>query len=192
MATSKLARIDHDLILNRLISKRKSIRSFSSKELDNEQAANLLWACQGMNEYDRRTTPSAGALYPIEVYYLDQKRFAHYLPQVHALEILTRADLRDQLARAALSQEFIAQAPGTIVITAVYERVTIKYGTPRGIRYVDMEAGHAAQNVLLQATALGLGSVPVGAFNDEGVCKLLSLPKDHVPLYLLPVGYTSE
>ncbi len=192
MSNKNLPAIDKMRPLNRLLFQRGSFRSFQPKELDDQQVADLLWACQGLNQQDRRTAPSAGALYPLEIYWVDRDQLAHYIPHLHQLDVLNQADLRSQLARAALSQEFIAQAPATVVISAVYERVTGKYGKPRGIRYVDMEAGHAAQNVLLQATALGLGSVPVGAFHDEQVSTLLSLPSDHVPLYLLPVGYTTS
>jgi SagB-type dehydrogenase family enzyme len=88
-----------------------------------------------------------------------------------------------------LGQDSIAQAPLAIVICAVYARVTEKYGR-RGMKYTHIEAGHVAQNIHLQAVALGLGSVPVGAFSDEGVQKTLGLPKDHEPLYIIPVGYT--
>ena len=75
------------------------------------------------------------------------------------------------------------------VMAAVYERMAQKYGQARTPRYVHMEAGHAAQNLLLEAVALGLGGVPVGAFHDDEVRRVLSLPIDHRPIYLLPVGH---
>jgi SagB-type dehydrogenase family enzyme len=74
------------------------------------------------------------------------------------------------------------------VITAVYARTEQRYGVERGTRYVHLEAGHAAQNVLLQATALGLGAVPIGSFSDSEIRTVLTLPEDHAPLYLIPVG----
>lgn len=94
-----------------------------------------------------------------------------------------------ELARAALEQEFIAQAPVTIVFTAVPARTEVRYGKDRSPRYIDLEIGHAAQNLMLQAAALELGSVAVGAFHDEEVATLLALPKDTIPIYLVPVGY---
>ena len=90
--------------------------------------------------------------------------------------------------KASLSQKSVSEAPVDIVITAIYERTTVKYGN-RGIRYVHMEAGHACQNILIEAAALELGAVPIGAFSDTEVQKVLGLPKDYIPLYVVPVGY---
>jgi SagB-type dehydrogenase family enzyme len=112
----------------------------------------------------------------------------HYVPEHNVLEKISGQDAREPLAAAAYGQRFVADAPINIVIAAVYGRVMSKYGE-RGIRYTDIEAGHAAQNVALQAVALGLDSVPVGAFSDAAVAKTLLLPKDVKPLYILPVGY---
>ena len=112
----------------------------------------------------------------------------HYLPAKHALEKLTEQDLRAALASAAWGQEFIKAAPLTLVFAAQFSRTTNHYGR-RGVRYVYMEAGHAAQNVHLQAEALGLGSVAVGAFDDSSVSKVLSLPNDLEPIYMVVVGY---
>jgi SagB-type dehydrogenase family enzyme len=111
-----------------------------------------------------------------------------YIPQGHKLAQVQDRDLRDELSRAAWNQEFIKEAPAVFVITAFYSRTTGRYDE-RGIRYVHIEVGHAAQNLHLMAVALGLGSVPVGAFNDELIKKLLKLSKDEEPLYLVPVGY---
>lgn len=190
MSTVQLPDTDRDEMLLKLLSERRSVRGFRPKELEPEQVGSLLWACQGLKPDQRRMAPSAGALYPLEIFWLDRQRCAHYLPFSHQLELIMHGDHRAGLARAALSQAFIAEAPGTMIITAVYARVTGKYGKPRGTRYVDMEAGHAAQNVLLQATAMGLGSVPVGAFEDDRISELLKLTPDHTPLYLIPIGYT--
>ena len=112
----------------------------------------------------------------------------HYLPNGHKLESLAEQDLRSALADFSSGQVAISQAPVNIVICAVYSRVTSKYGQ-RGIRYAHIEVGHVAQNIHLQAVALGLGSVPIGAFNDEEVKRILSLPINHEPLYIIPVGY---
>ena len=110
-----------------------------------------------------------------------------YEPDKHELAQVIEGDKRRELADAALGQSFVKEAALTIIFTVVYERTTVKYDE-RGIRYVHIEVGHAAQNVLLQATAIGLGAVPVGAFHDELVAKLLDLPDDENPLYIIPVG----
>jgi SagB-type dehydrogenase family enzyme len=99
-------------------------------------------------------------------------------------------DAQPGLYAAALRQEAVREAPVVIVIAAVYARTAQKYGEARGPRYVHLEAGHAAQNVLLQAVALDLGAVPIGAFGDDAVQRVLALPADHAPLYLIPVGHT--
>jgi SagB-type dehydrogenase family enzyme len=95
------------------------------------------------------------------------------------------------LARVALNQTWVSEGAIDIVITAVYERTTGKYGE-RGIRYVHMEAGHASENIYLQAVALGLGMVTIGAFDDDDVKKVLSLPDNEAPLYIMPVGLTAD
>lgn len=172
------------------IQKRRSVRGYSEKDLSVEQLSQLLWACQGVTEPSRglRAAPSAGALYPLEIYVVKQDGVYHYLPAGHALEKVNASDVRQQLASSAYGQSYVAQAPADIVVAAVYERVTGKYGE-RGVRYTDMEAGHAAENVFLQAVALGLDSVAVGAFSDASVANILGLPKGVKPLYILPVGY---
>ncbi len=179
--------------LEETILKRRSQRSFIQKELSLQQISQLLWSAQGITGkkwgFKFRAAPSAGALYPMEIYILNKEGLYHYIPQGHKLEQLKEEDLRVSLAASALGQSFVVEAPLDIVICAVYERVSAKYGQ-RGVRYVHIEAGHIAENIHLQAVALGLGSVPVGAFSDEEVKKILSLPEDHEPLYIIPVGYS--
>lgn len=179
--------------LEEAILKRRSQRIFLQKDLSLEQISQLLWAAQGISGgrlgFSFRTAPSAGALYPMEIYVLTKDGLFHYLPQGHKLEIFSQKDLRKALSSAALGQSPIVKAPVDIVICAVYERVTQKYGE-RGIRYTHIEAGHVAQNIHLQAVTLGLGSVPIGAFSDEQVKEILSLPNDYEPLYIIPVGYS--
>lgn len=174
------------------IFKRRSIRSFSSKELSLSQIGQILWSAQGITAkkggFSFRSAPSAGALYPMEVYIAKADGIFHYLPQGHKLEIISRKDVRKELAKASWGQDFVEQAPVDVVLCAVYSRVTSKYGE-RGIRYVHIEAGHIAENIHLQAVALGLGSVPVGAFDDKEVQKALSLPSECEPIYIIPVGY---
>lgn len=172
------------------IKARRSVRSYSSKEISLEDISQLLWACQGITNNSRglRASPSAGALYPLEIYLAKKNGIFHYIPEEHKLESVSDKDIRKDLSGAAYGQSYVEDAGIDIIICAVYERVMSKYGE-RGIRYTDMEAGHAAQNVFLQAAALGLDSVPVGAFADAAVSKILNLPRDTKPLYILPVGY---
>ncbi len=180
------------LSLEEAILKRRSQRTFLEKEVTFEQISQLLWAAQGItgkrDNIDLRAAPSAGALYPVELYVLTREGLFHYVPKGHYLEVVHKEDARAALSAAALRQEVIKFAPMTVVISAVYPRVTVKYGQ-RGEMYTHMEAGHIAQNVHLQAVSLGLSSVPMGAFEEEKVKKLLSLPEDQEPLYMIPVGY---
>lgn len=171
------------------IKARRSIRSYSDKELTLEQLSQLLWAAQGITDArGLRAAPSAGALYPLEVYVIKSDGFFHYRPQGHRLKVVEAEDLRQRLASACWGQDFVAQAPVDIVICAVYERITSRYGD-RGVRYTDIEVGHAAENIHLQAVAMGLDSVPVGAFNDKAVSSLLGISKEERPVYIIPVGY---
>jgi len=175
--------------LEEILRKRESWRRFSQEPLTNEEVARVMWAAQGVTRtWGGRTAPSAGALFPLEVYVVLEGGVHHYLPRNHQLLRLSGEDVREALCSAALSQAFIRDAPATVVIAVVFERVTVKYGS-RGERYAMIEAGHAAQNILLQATSMGLDSVPVGAFHDERVRQVLDLPDDHRPVYLVTVGH---
>ncbi len=178
--------------LEQTIAIRRSRRNFSSQSLTTEQISQLTWAAQGQKVGNRyRTAPSAGATYPLELFVVTGDGLLHYLPAKHSLEKLIEKDLRAKLAAAAWGQEFIEKAPLTLVFAAEFSRTTNHYGQ-RGIRYVYMEAGHAAQNVHLQAEALCLGSVAVGAFDDCSVSKVLSLPKNLEPVYMVTVGIPDE
>jgi SagB-type dehydrogenase family enzyme len=172
------------------ISKRRSVRRFADKDLTIGQVGQLAWAAQGITEPGRglRAAPSAGATYPLEMYVVKKEGVFHYLPQGHKLEQLSDRDHRADLAQAAMGQGSVRGAPVSFVFAAVYQRTRARYGD-RAERYVHMEAGHAAENIHLQAVALGLGSVPVGAFDDGEVAKALSLPADQAPIYIIPVGY---
>lgn len=184
-----------DVTVEQALQARRSRRVFQAAPVNLAQLGQLLWAVQGVNSSDgRRTAPSAGALYPLEVYLvagnvegLNPGIYSYDTPR-HRLLPVAPGDRRKQLADAALGQEWLARAPLVLVIAAIYERTTIKYGE-RGIRYVHMEAGHAAQNVALQALSLGLGTTTVGAFSDPGVSRIVELSEDERPLYLLPIGY---
>ncbi len=175
--------------LEQAIAARRSRRDFLPQPLTPEQIGQLAWTAQGQDARSSyRTVPSAGATYPLELFVVTSEGLFHYLLAKHALEKLTDQDLRARLASAAWGQEFIEAAPLTLVFAAQFGRTTGRYGQ-RGIRYVYMEAGHAAQNVHLQAEALGLGSVAVGAFDDSSVSKVLSLPNDLEPIYMVVIGH---
>jgi SagB-type dehydrogenase family enzyme len=172
------------------IAQRRSDRTFADTPLTSAQIAQLCWAAQGITDPGRgfRTAPSAGALYPAAVYVVDARGIFQYLPREHALRRVVDGDTRKALQAAALDQEMVGEAPACMVITLNVSRTAAKYG-PRARRYCLIEAGHIAQNVLLQATDLGLVGVPVGAFDDEQVAAILKLPGLVSPAYLLPLGH---
>ena len=175
--------------LEEVLLRRRSVRQFEEDPLTREQLSQLLWAAQGLSDpRGFRTAPSAGALYPLELYLATAEGAFHYAPSAHALQEIASEDRRPDLWRAALRQEAVRQAPAVFVLAAVYARTSAKYGAERSPRYVHLEAGHAAQNLLLQAVALGLGAVPVGASDDAAVQAALGLAAEEQPLYLIPVG----
>jgi SagB-type dehydrogenase family enzyme len=175
--------------LEELLWKRRSVREFGSRPLRMDEISRLCFAASGISDKGRglRTAPSAGALYPLELHVVNREGRYRYLPEKHALSLEKSGDLRKALMKAALGQKPIGSAPCVFIIAAVYERTRKKYGE-RTERYVHMEAGHAAQNLLLQATALGLGGVPIGAFQDDAVKQALELRAEEAPLYLIPIG----
>jgi SagB-type dehydrogenase family enzyme len=192
--TLPLPRHKSDVSLEETLLRIESVRRYSDKALTLQQLSQLLWAAQGVkNDAGKRTAPSAGATYPLGVYVVIGSvegvatGVYKYEPFKHCLSKKQDGDFRQSLSAAALDQRFVAQAPLDIVVAAVYERTTGRYGK-RGVRYVDMEAGHAAQNVCLQAVALGLGTVVVGAFEDDEVTAVLKLLDNEIPLYIIPVG----
>jgi SagB-type dehydrogenase family enzyme len=171
------------------LAKRRSVREFALSTLNWQQIGQLLWAAQGITHPEGlRTAPSAGALYPLQLYVATPSGFYHYNPQIHRLERRSEQDLRPGLYRAAWEQESVLKASAVFLIAAIYQRTARKYGKTRSVRYVHLEAGHAAQSLMLQAVALGLGSVPIGAFDDGEVQKVLSLVRGEEPIYLIPVG----
>lgn len=176
-----------EVSLEEAITRRHSIRNFADRALSLAQVSQLVWA--------GKSVPSAGALRPLEIYLVVgqvenlETGVYHYLPQKHAIAMHKASDLRNDLAQAALGQYFIAEAPISLVIAAEYERTTARYGE-RGVRYVQIEVGHVGQNIYLQAFALGLGTVAVGAFDDQEVSRVLNLPPNYQPLYIMPVGYS--
>jgi SagB-type dehydrogenase family enzyme len=181
--------------LEETLRTRRTIRTFSSRTLSLDHVTRLLWSAQGITSPDGyRAAPSAGALYPLELHLAagDVERLApgiyRYDPAANHLREETRGDGRADIAEAALGQHWIAEAPAIVVIAAVYARTNRKYGH-RGVRYVHMEVGHAGENLLLQAVALGLAAAVVGAFDDERLRHCLGLPEGEHPLSILPVGH---
>ena len=180
--------------LEQLLEQRRSVRAFRKAPLRLAEVGQLLWAAQGISDpRGFRTAPSAGALYPLELYVVAgavdglPPAVYHYHPKGHRLVETSDGDRRQALARAALGQSWVRDAAAVVVFAAIFKRTTRKYGN-RGVRYVHMEVGHAAQNLFLQAEALGLGTVVVGAFDDEEVNTTLQLPSNMQPLMLMPVG----
>ncbi len=185
---------DSKTSVEKALQKRRSLRQYKNLPITLQDLSQLLWAAQGISGTGgRRTAPSAGALYPLEVYVVAGNvtglsiGIYSYDPLKHELSRVLDSDKRVELSKAALGQSSINRAAAVLVFSAVYERVTVKYGE-RGIRYVHMEAGHAAENVFLQAVSLDLGTVVIGAFHDEEVRAVLHLPLQVQPLYLMPVG----
>ncbi len=178
---------------------RRSVRDFSPQPLTLDQISQLLWAAYGITEKGTnpgglRTAPSAGAIYPLEIYVVAgnieglSAGLYQYDATQHRLEFLREGELRRDLAEAALSQGFIADAPAMLIYTAVYKRITEKYGERGKERYVSAGLGHSAENVYLQAVSLGLGTCAVGAFTDKMVSNTLMLSPDETPLYIMPIG----
>jgi SagB-type dehydrogenase family enzyme len=180
--------------LETTLHKRRSTRNFKDQQMSLENLAQLLWSAQGVTDKRGfRTAPSAGALYPLEIYAIvGNVEFLtggiyHYSSNDQTLTLIEEGDYRETLCRASLRQDVIRHAPAVLIITGIGEKTTRKYGE-RGIRYMLMEAGHAAQNICLQAVALGLGSVTIGAFTDIDVAKILKVGNNENPLYIIPVG----
>lgn len=185
---------DSEASIEKALLKRRSVRSFRDEPLTLKETSQLLWSAQGVtNRRSLRTAPSAGALYPLEVYMVAgnvgelSSGIYKYHPHSHELSKCEDGDKRQELFSFALRQGSVRAAPLVLVFAAVYERMTSKYGQ-RGIRYVHIEIGHAAQNVSLQAISLGLGTVMIGAFEDRGVKAVMSLDADEDPLYIIPIG----
>ena len=180
--------------LEELLRERRSVRDYADAPLTQDEVLKLLWAGQGITRaWGGRTAPSAGALYPLELYLVagNVENLApgvyKYKPTQNTLSLVKDGDVRAGLAAAAWGQACVREGAIDIVIAAVYERTTRKYG-PRGETYVHIEVGHAAQNICLQATALGLGLVTVGAFQDQLVKMIVGMAANEAPLYVIPVG----
>ena len=187
---------DSDTSIEETLRRRRSVRSFNDSPLTLAEISQLLWAAQGITTpKGLRAAPSAGALYPLEVYVIAGNvdglpdGVYNYRPYRHELVMVVKGDKRTELCSASLDQTSVRNAAAAIVFAAVYERTTVKYGD-RGMQYVHIETGHAAQNVLLQAVPLALGTVVIGAFYDDAVKNILKMSDRERPLYIMPVGKT--
>jgi SagB-type dehydrogenase family enzyme len=179
------------------IAKRRSVREYTDRPLTLAQLSQVLWAAQGITEpaQELRAAPSAGALYPLEVYAVVKEGgvtglgagIYHYSPSENSLTLVKGGDSSSKLKAAALDQDAVGFAAVNLVTTAVLKRTTVKYGD-RGVQYAFQETGHAAENVFLQAQSLGLATVMVGAFEDDAVRAVLGIGTDETPMYIQPVG----
>ncbi len=199
---------DSETSVERALKNRRSIRSFEQTPLTLVQVSQLLWAAYGITERapdgdtslhgGKRTVPSAGGLYPLEIYLVAGDVVGlvpgvyRYDSEQHRLEEVQRGDRRDELSRAASGQKMIREAPAVIVYSAVFERTTQKYGNRGRQRYVWMEVGHSAQNLYLQAYSLHLAMCVMGGFSDRDVKKVVTMPRTEEPLYLVTLGRKGE
>jgi len=195
---------DGKVSVEKAMAVRRSHRNFQNRELSAEQLSQILWAAYGITEVSNnrptlrggfRTAPSAGARYPFEIYAVVGKVTGiepgvyRYIADGHKMVQTMDKDVREELCAAALGQTMVKEAPVTIFYSAIYERMTERYGDRGRERYVCMDLGHSAQNIYLQAEALHLGTCAIGAFTDRRVSELLRLPEKEEPLYMMPVGY---
>ncbi len=188
------ARISGGMPLANALQARRSLRNYADTSLSLAQVSQLLWAAQGITSpRGLRTAPSAGGLYPLETYLVAgrvnglEAGVYHYRPASHDLVMIKKGDVRANLAHACMSQPWVRAAPASVVFVAVRARMADVYHA-HADRYIDMEIGHAGQNVYLQATSLGLGTVAVGAFDEDEVSGILNLPRGQEPRYVMPVG----
>ena len=180
--------LDGPLSLEEALRRRRSRRDFSGDPLSPAELGQVLWAAHGLTGPDgRRTAPTAGNTLPHEVYAVTPAGAFYYDGAAHRLEAIDPADLRGPLSAVTRNDEHILRAGAVVVLAAVAARTAARY-PERAERYIAMGLGHAAQNVLLQAEALGLAAYPVGAHDVEGVASLLNLPAGCLPLYLVPIG----
>lgn len=175
--------------LETALAARHTVREFRPDPLTVDDIGQLLWAAQGVtHDRNRRTAPSASGLNALETYTITAEGVSRYLPAEHALQPVHDGDVRGRLQEATGDQPFMGTAPLIVAFTIVPGRLSLRHGEERSVRYSDFEAGHAGQNLLLQAVGLGLGGVPVGSFDDRAVCQLLELPDGEKPRYLFALG----
>jgi SagB-type dehydrogenase family enzyme len=192
-----------DQSLEETLLKRRSRRQYRTSSLSVAEISQILWAAYGLKESSgrgrvagtgNRTCPSAGALFPLKIYLVAgdirnvPSGFYQFIPDVHALKMIHDRDIREDIYNLSYPREMIRGAPASLVYTATESRVRERYGERGRQRYIPMDIGHSAQNVYLQAEALGLGTCAIGAFDDEGLVEVLGLPAEEMPMYIMPVG----
>jgi len=179
--------------LEEALAKRRSVRLFANKPLESEQIGQLAWAGQGITDQQRglRTAPSAGEIYPIDLYFATQEGLFVYRPAKHSLEQTSDQDVRNGLAAAASMQESVAMAGCNIIVAGSVRKLTSQF-REKARTYMLLEAGHIAQNIQLQAVCLDLGSVTIGGFNSKDVSRTCRLTRGLEPLYIICVGYPIE
>ncbi len=184
------------------IENRRSVRSYSNESLNLTDVSQLLWAAQGItnNTSNLRSVPSAGQVYPLEVYVVTGQNGVTglsegvylYVPSNNTLEKTVNGDKRSMLSTIADGQKSVGQSPVDLVITGNYPRMIDKYHDKElCTRFVDLEAGHAGENIYLQAESLGLVTVAIGSFNESQMKQLLEIPQNETPLYIFPIGHGS-
>jgi len=197
-------RYKSDFSIEECLLLRRSIREYKKEPLTLAEVSQILWAAYGINEeidnppaYLRgglKTAPSAGALYPLEIYLVAgevtglEKGVYKYITEDHALQKVQDGDIRADLCNAGLDQDMIEDAPADLVFSGIYSRTTIRYGERGRLKYVPIDVGHAGQNVYLQAIALGIGTCAIGAFDDEMVKMVMEFPEEEEPMYIMPLG----
>jgi SagB-type dehydrogenase family enzyme len=187
---------DGSVSVEKALSKRNSVRSYDSGPLTLAEISQLVWAAQGIKDQKDggRTAPSAGALYPLEVYVFASNvidlspGIYKYNSQNHELLQLIAEDKKSDLF-TAVNQTSVNKAPVSIVITGNYQ-VLAKY-SEKAEQFVHQESGHTAQNICLQAVSLQLGTVTIGSFDEDAVKKVLPMPFEEHALYVMPVGRSS-
>jgi len=197
-------RTSGDQSLEEIFLNRRTRRDFQTSPLSLTEVSQILWAAYGFKTPEhakrntgktKRTCPSAGAIFPLEIYLMAgdimdiPPGFYHYIPDQHALELIHDRDLRKDLYEIAYPREMIRIAPVSLIYAAVESKVKERYGERGRQRYIPMDIGHSAQNVYLQAEAMGLGTCAIGAFDDEGIIQVLDLPAEEIPMYVMPVGH---
>ncbi|HHT18215.1 MAG: SagB/ThcOx family dehydrogenase [Euryarchaeota archaeon] len=201
LATVDLPQVEiaSNMSVDQAIQNRRSVRRFSATPLSLKDVSQLLWAAQGITDFERnfRTTPSAGGVFPMEIYLVVgnngvqelEAGIYHYNPFNHTLEMIVRGDMRYNLSQAAHKQKWVNDAPINLIITGNYLKMQNKYSDKNlCTRFVDMEAGHIGQNIYLEAASRGLVTVAIGSFYDDQMISLFKLPANETPLYIYPVG----
>lgn len=192
-----LPRYDSPVSVEKALRLRQSTRLFEKSSVSIQELSQLLWSAQGIgNRHGYRTSPSAGALFPIELYVLVRRGegvypgFYHYIPNKHHLEISTNSIDEEKLFMASYKQSWVKNAPILIVIASDTNRTAQKYHV-KAFQYASMESGHVAQNMMLQSVSLGLGIVGVGAFDEQEIKQIFDIHTLDV-MYLICIGHPSK